>query len=303
MRKSIRSIVLFVLLLSLVGGGCLSRTQPTFRFVFMTDIHIQPERNGVQGFEAAIKHVNQLDPKPDFVITGGDHVMDALGADFSRADSLYEIFLKSCELFEMPVYHCLGNHEVFGIYKSSGVSPKHPEFEKQMYRNRMAQDSTYRSFNHKGWHFMLLDPIAIDKNHPKGKYYGHIDSVQMQWICDDLSKIDTNKPVVMATHIPLVSASAQLTNGAHKGPGDHVVDNAMKLLMNAQKNALKLVLQGHLHLVESMTMKETTYITGGAVSGAWWKGPRGGFEEGYVVVDVHGDSFDWEYVDYGWEVN
>jgi hypothetical protein len=25
-------------------------------------------------------------------------------------------------------------------------------------------------------------------------------------------------------------------------------------------------------------------------------------EEGFLMVDVHGDDFSWEYVDYGWEV-
>lgn len=299
MKKQFHLFALFVLLL--LGVGCSGKSQSDFRFVFMTDIHIQPELNGVQGFETAIQHVNQLDPQPDFVITGGDHIMDALGVNYTRADSLYKLFLKSCELFEMPVYHTIGNHEVFGIYKKSDVSSEHPEFEKQMFKNRIGQDSTYRSFNHKGWHFMLLDAIAIHPNHPKGKYFGHIDSVQMQWIKDDLSQINLENPIVMVTHIPFVSASAQLMNGAHKGPGDHVIDNAMQVLMRTQKNNVKLVLQGHLHLVESMTMKETTYITGGAVCGAWWKGPRGGFEEGYVVVDVHGNGFNWEYVDFGWD--
>ena len=58
-----------------------------FSFVFMTDIHVQPELSADKGLMAAIKKVNELNP--DFVITGGDLIMDALGQTKERADSLY----------------------------------------------------------------------------------------------------------------------------------------------------------------------------------------------------------------------
>ena len=65
---------------------------------------------------------------------------------------------------------------------------------------------------------------------------------------------------------------------------------------------LKLVLQGHMHLYEEIKVKGVQFITGGAVSAAWWGGPYYGTEEGYLKVNVKGDNFSWEYVDYGWEV-
>jgi len=55
------------------------------------------------------------------------------------------------------------------------------------------------------------------------------------------------------------------------------------------------VLQGHLHVIEEIVWKGTHFITGGAVSGAWWGGPFEGFPEGFVVVDIKGDEFDWYY--------
>jgi phosphodiesterase/alkaline phosphatase D-like protein len=42
----------------------------------MTDMHLQPERNAVEGYRRAIKTVNNLNPA--FVITGGDLIYDAL---------------------------------------------------------------------------------------------------------------------------------------------------------------------------------------------------------------------------------
>ena len=67
--------------------------QSSFSFVFCTDIHVEPERNAVQGFTQAIDTINKLNPA--FVITGGDLIMDALGQSYGRADSLYNIISAS----------------------------------------------------------------------------------------------------------------------------------------------------------------------------------------------------------------
>jgi hypothetical protein len=56
-----------------------------FSVVFMTDIHLQPERGAVDGFTMALEAANDL--KPDFILTGGDLVMDALTIDYERASS------------------------------------------------------------------------------------------------------------------------------------------------------------------------------------------------------------------------
>ena len=115
-------------------------SRDSFRFVFMTDIHVMPELRGVEGFLAAIDAVNKLEP--DFVITGGDLIYDALGVDYERADSLYRIFGELCEKFEMPVHHTIGNHEIFGLYVDSGVEPTHPEFGRKMFEKRLGGGST-----------------------------------------------------------------------------------------------------------------------------------------------------------------
>ena len=54
-----------------------------FTFAFLTDIHLQPELRATEGFKKAIAKVNELNP--DFVITGGDLIMDALGVPFKAS--------------------------------------------------------------------------------------------------------------------------------------------------------------------------------------------------------------------------
>ena len=57
--------------------GALTRPK-SFRIVHITDIHIQPELHAGDGFALCVKKIQSLNPKPDLIITGGDHVMDVL---------------------------------------------------------------------------------------------------------------------------------------------------------------------------------------------------------------------------------
>jgi len=294
--KRKKSLPLLLLLVSLIFVGCTVR-ENGFRFVFMTDIHVQPERRASEGFAAAIAKVNQL--SPDFVITGGDLIMDALGQRQSRADSLYDLYQKMTQSFNMPVYNTLGNHEVFGLYKESGVSPQDVDYGKAMYLKKMGYDHTYYSFDHKGWHFIILDGIGFT---PERKYYGLIDEEELQWVKHDLAKTSKSTPIVVSSHIPFVSVYGQMTNGpTFAASSSSVVTNAKQVLAAFTGYDLKLVLQGHLHEVEEINYRGVRYITGGAVCGGWWEGDRDGFAEGFVVVDVAGDDFNWHYQTYGWK--
>jgi len=300
MRKNKKIIIiLFSIILLLLNLSCTEQPEDSFRFVFMTDIHITNQRNAVEGFEKAIEYVNNLQPEPDFVLTGGDLIMDALGKDFYTADSLYTLYLKTAENFDIPVYNCIGNHEHFGIYKDSGVDPDHPEYSEKMYLNRMNQENSYFSFDHKGWHFVLLNSIGIT---PRRTYIGHIDTQQHEWLKKDLEKINEDQPVAVITHIPFYSISNQIMHGSlAQNDSGLVIINAHQVMETLKPYNLKLVLQGHLHIVEELIWKNTHLITAGAVSGAWWNGPYHDFEEGFAVVDIEEDEFTWEYMDYGWE--
>ena len=267
-----------------------------FRFVFMTDMHVQPEGLALEGFQAAINEVNQL--KPAFVITGGDLIMDALGQTEARADSLYTLYQSLLPEFKMPVHNTLGNHEVFGLYEESGINPDHPFYGKQMFRDRLGQGETYFSFNYENWHFIILDGIGFT---PERRYVGTIDSVQLNWLKEDLAMLDKSTPIVLSTHIPLFSIYGQMKNGPTSAMSEgSVVTNALQVMHALEAYNLKLVLQGHLHIFEEIRYGRTTFITGGAVSGAWWNGSRDGTPEGFVVVDVTGNEFDSEYQTYGW---
>ena len=296
-RLTFLFIIAGILLLNfqLFAGEKYTKKNKNFSFVFMTDIHVAPERHATEGFLKAIETINKL--KPDFVLTGGDNIMDALGQSYSRADSLYNLYNETISNLTMPVYNTMGNHEIFGLYTKSGINPDHPEYGKKLYEDRLAK--RYYSFDYKNWHFIVLDGMGFTSDR---HYYGVIDNKQLAWLKTDLEKTGKDRPVAISIHIPLLSVGEQIMSGPTEAFGQgSVITNAHEVIQLLEQYNVKLVLQGHLHFLEDINYNGIHYITGGAVSANWWRGPRYGMEEGFVQINVSGEDFSWKYVDFGWD--
>ena len=294
--KSRVLIVFFFILILLSGCSNQQNKEQEFSFLFMTDIHVQPEKRAMEGLKMAIEKANALNP--DFVITGGDLIMDALEQTESRADSLYNIYADLAKGFSIPVYNTMGNHEMFGVYKSE-VSLDHPEFGKKMFEEKIGK--TYYAFEYGGWRFYILNSIDVTEERT---YYGHIDEEQIEWLKSDLQKVDKNTPICISVHIPFYTIQTQIISGPlAPNTSGGVINNGNEVLKVFDDHNLKLVLQGHLHFLEDLYANGVHFITGGAVCAKWWDGPRNGMEEGFLQIHVKGDHFTWEYIDYGWEVN
>ena len=269
---------------------------PSFSFAFLTDIHLLQEKGAVEGLNMALDKVEEYEP--EFVLTGGDQVFDAYDQQFEAADRLYDLYLKNIERIAVPIFNTLGNHDIFGVGRESGVDPSHSEYGKNMFAKRQAENRYY-SFDHKGWHFMVLDSVQLKG---EGGYRGGIDADQMTWISEELENLERGTPIVISTHIPFISVSFQL----REEPGEYrnsglLVDNAFEVLGLFKGYNLRLVLQGHLHAYEDILFRGVRFITGGAVSASWWDGPLRGMEEGFLLVQIKGDAIDSQYIDYDWE--
>ncbi|MFP4470769.1 MAG: metallophosphoesterase family protein [Bacteroidota bacterium] len=273
----------------------LQGTDVGFTFAFITDLHLQPEREAVEGTLQAIDTINRINP--DFVITGGDLIMDALGKSWERADSLYKLYDATIDNLKVPVYNTMGNHEIYGIYNVSGADRNHPEFGEKIFEKRIGRK--YYSFDHKGWHFMIID--SVDETEEGNAYEGNVGEEQMEWIREDLKNVDASTPIIISTHIPMATVFHNITSDPLKANAPNIViRNTPEVLELFENHNLKLVLQGHMHILEEIEVNGVTFITAGAISGRWWTGPYLGVEEGFVLVHTHGDDFTWEYVDYGW---
>ena len=292
--------------LAALAGGCRAPTaaeeHAAFDFAFLTDMHVQPERGAADGLRQCIRSVNALARRPDFAITGGDLVMDALDVGLDRSRMEFRLFDDCMKGLEIPVHHTLGNHDVVGWSAKGLVPSTDHDYGKKVFAERYGKGRTYRSFNHRGWHFVLLDSVDYDRE--TGSYRGWIDDAQLDWLRADLAGPGRGRPTVIVTHIPFYSVWHQV----HSGPATHLdakalVGNVHQFRKIFDQHDVRLVLSGHGHVVERIEIGKVTYIQGGAVSGMWWKGPVFGKPEGYGIVTCRPDgSFDWKYRDYGWKV-
>ena len=68
-----------------------NRKKPT-RFAHLTDIHVKPGLVPEAGMAKALHHAQQLKPKVDFIINGGDSIMDSLEADKQKTQTQWDLF-------------------------------------------------------------------------------------------------------------------------------------------------------------------------------------------------------------------
>jgi 3',5'-cyclic-AMP phosphodiesterase len=262
-----------------------------FSFVHVTDMHIQPELDAAKATRRCFQKINSL--RPDLVVTGGDLIFDGLGRPYDQARKLFELYKQTAGILESPVHNVLGNHDVFGLHAESGVRPDHPEYGKKMYEDRFGK--TYTSFDHKGWHFILLDSIGIGENR---RFYAVIDPAQVQWLRMDLEKTGKQRPIIVVTHVPLVTGCIPFLGVSMENYRSLVVTNAAEVLGLLSGYPVKAVLQGHTHVREVIDYLGCKYITSGSVCGSWWKGPRVGHPEGFGVLRAQNGEISWRYETY-----
>jgi 3',5'-cyclic-AMP phosphodiesterase len=278
-----------------VGGE--SKPAGSFDFVFFTDTHIQPELDAAHGCAMAFAKIEAA--KPDFAICGGDLVYDALEVGRPRADLLFDLYQRAEDSLNVPLHHTIGNHDLFGILTKSGVAPTDPGYGKKMYEDRVGAH-TYYSFDHKGYHFIVLDSIRPT---PDRFWEGRIDEAQLHWLSEDLSRIEPHAPVVVITHVPLITgylAYGPKPDGTPRYDTVSVANSSEVIALFEGRNILA-VLQGHLHINELVNYKNCQYVCCGAVCGNWWHGPRLAFPEGYTVVSLRDGRISWRYETYGFK--
>lgn len=282
----------------------------SLRLAHLTDVHVQPERGASDGLAACLRHAQAHEDPPRLILTGGDAVMDVFGADADRAKAQADLWRRAWKAeCSLPVEHCLGNHDVWGWDKqSSRTSGAEPRWGKRWALDLLGMDRPYRSFDRSGWHFVVLDSVSPAEGTEAG-YVARLDDEQFAWLEADLRATPATTPVLVLSHIPIVSVAAQMF-GEQEKSGDWVIPRSwvhidarrITHLFRRHPN-VKLCLSGHIHTCDEVRFAGTTYVCGGAVCGNWWEGDIEGTDEGYGLVDLYDDgTFDVQYVAYGWAV-
>jgi 3',5'-cyclic AMP phosphodiesterase CpdA len=177
-----------------------------FTFGYISDAHIQQisgakfVRNWDRGLIRAVAETNLLNPKPDFVVFGGD--LAQLGSK-AELDHGAEILSR----LGHKTHHVMGEHDYYldlGEYWSKLFGPH------------------WHSFDHKGVHFVVLNsvltyddwtynrwPSAEQRmvemaglDNPNGSPF-MVGEKQRAWLKADLEKVEKTTPVVVFSHSPL----------------------------------------------------------------------------------------------------
>ena len=245
-----------------------------FVFIHASDTHLDsaslPRMRMLQALVDSIR--------PDFVLVTGDLVRDALRVSDTIAQARYEMFAAERARISRPTWTIPGNHEIFGIERQrSHVSADHPLYARRMYRHYFGPD--YYSFNYGGVHFVGLNSEDFDDQ----SYYGHIDSLQLAWLKDDLAQVPAQTPVVTFNHIPFFTA-VEAMNGYDESSVAptvinvggtksfrHVVSNAGDVLAVLRSHRYPLALGGHMHVRETLSYpmggQETRFEQAAAIVG------------------------------------
>lgn len=218
------------LLLNAVGtaGTAMNlENQTAWRMGLIADLHYGLAPDALTRLESFMAAVNQQ--TPDSILQLGDFNYGV------QADECMELWNQ----FTGPKYHVLGNHDMDKATKAEMV-------------DRWEMPSPYYSFDHKGWHFIVLDRNHLQQE--KGKFVdyananfyvasqlrGFADPAQLEWLQEDLKRTDL--PTVVFSHQGL---------GIDPNEDDESAAGAIESVLaaaNAGNNKIKACLCGHHHI-------------------------------------------------------
>jgi Icc protein len=297
-RSALKGIGGLLLAPSLALAATPANNRPAMRIAHITDVHLKNKFGAPAKFAKCLQHIQQQQPKVDFILNGGDIVFDMNKENLSDINdqwSLMKSIMKSeCSV---PVHYCLGNHDVWWNENSKGQT----FYGKQYSLGKLELPKPYYSFVKRGWKFIILDSVHLDIDNTW--YIGKLGDEQLDWLTNELKNTDPQMPVLVMSHIPILTAvlmiEDNIVNRWEMLGGDMHTDTSKIISLFYKHPNVKLCLSGHIHLRDKVLYNNVTYICNGAVSGAWWEGNRRETAPGYGVLDLYPDgTFSEQYVNY-----
>lgn len=272
--------------------------RPVLRIAHLTDVHLKDKFDAPARFTRCLHHVQQQSPNVDLILNGGDVVFDMnkenIGTISSQWKLWHDVMRSECSL---PIHYCLGNHDVWWNEDDKGQTL----YGKEYSMNQIGLHRPYYSFTKKGWKFILLDSVHLDIDNTW--YIGKLGDEQFAWLENELNTTDPSMPVLVMSHIPILTATNlvddDIVNKWVMLGGDMHTDVAKIISLFYRHKNVKLALSGHIHLREKLIYDHITFICNGAVCGAWWEGNKRETAPGYGLIDLYDDgSFEESYVNY-----
>jgi 3',5'-cyclic AMP phosphodiesterase CpdA len=275
--------------------------KPPIRVAHLTDIHIKPGKDIEASVAKAMHHAQILVPEIDFIINGGDSIMDSLEADKDKTQIQWDLFTSILKKeISLLVYHCIGNHDIWGWFIKENKPENERQYGKVWVVETLQMKNRYYSFSKDKWHFIVLDSTQLN---PAGGYIGKIDEEQLAWFQTELASVAKEKFICIVSHIPILSICAGLFFDKTETNGDLKIQRnlmhsdffALKKIFNNYPN-IKVCISGHIHLQDELNYLGIKYYCNGAVSGNWWKGSFQEFAPAYAMLEFYDDGTSKRYM-------
>jgi Icc protein len=297
-RSAIKNIGGLFLLPQLGLNPVDSKEKSVLRVAHITDVHLKNELGAPAKFVKCLHHLQGQSPKVDLILNGGDVVFDMNKENISTINEQWKLEVDTMKNeCSLPVHYCLGNHDIWWNENSkSDVF-----YGKKYAMDKLELAKPYHSFIKNGWKFIILDSTHLDID--QTWYIGKLGDEQFNWLENELKSTDPKMPVLVMSHIPILTALLMIEdNIVNKWTmlgGDMHTDTAKIINLFYRHPNVKLCLSGHLHMRDKVVYNGVTYLCNGAVSGAWWNGNRRETAPGYGLIDLFADGhFEERYVNY-----
>ena len=286
-------------------------SKPGFRLAHITDTHVFAKDRCPENMMRFLVALAAVKPAPDLILHTGDVIMDAMALpDSAPVQDQWDLWRKLAADLPAPVRYCLGNHDIWaGESKGDAFSGK-----------RLAMDELkiadpYYRFQQCGWEFLMLDSARPMGN----RYEARLDDVQREWLAAEIESIPATTPLVICSHIPILSAGINEFSSVQENVPDRSTQGrpifiwtaGASLLHNDTKqvrallrrrSGVTLCLSGHLHLQDHVVYDGIDYLGNGAVCASWWAKPA--FHQtksGFAILDLHPDGrWNRTYYTYEW---
>lgn len=277
----------------------------SIRVAHITDIHLLDTAMPKEAFRRVLHAINTMPDKPELIINSGDSVMNMNDETKDHVVSLWNAWNEVVAINHVPMKACIGNHDVWNVPQPETAADKSdPLYGKKMVIKELSMPSAYYSFKQNGWKFIALDSINDNKD---GLGY-ELGEEQLAWLGTELNKTDPAMPVLIFSHIPIVSMAPimyyvdrdPVNKVRYPGYDQHADLKKIKDLFYKHKN-VKIALSGHIHYLDMVDYLGVKYHCGGAVCGNWWKGSLDEFAPAYSILDLYEDgSSHYETIFYNW---
>jgi 3',5'-cyclic-AMP phosphodiesterase len=270
-------------------------TKEPLRFAHITDIHVKTGAIPEAGMARAFNHAQQLKPHVDFIINGGDAIMDALEADKQKTQTQWDLFKNILQKENsLPIYHCIGNHDIWGWFIKENKPDQDELYGKAWVVETLQLQHRFYSFTKGRWHFIVLDSTQLN---PAGGYIGKLDPDQLDWLQQELKQVDPGKFICLVSHIPILSICSGLYFDKTEQNGDLMIKRnlmhtdflSLKKIFLQYPN-IKVCISGHIHLQDQVDYLGIRYYCNGAVCGNWWNGAFQEFAPAYALMEFFDDG-------------